>query len=86
MSKHGYYSCLFGVGLLCLLSFKTNLRTTWTEEPSPVHSPAEELNTFKLEPGLKIQLVAAEPMVEDPVVITFDADGRLSSAGMSPGS
>lgn len=77
MSKHGYYSCLFGVGLLCLLSFKTNLRTTWTEEPSPVHSPAEELNTFKLEPGLKIQLVAAEPMVEDPVVITFDADGRL---------
>ncbi|WP_420149737.1 DUF7133 domain-containing protein [Spirosoma sp.] len=77
MRKYGYYSCLFGVGLLCLLSFKTNVRTTWTEEPSPVRTPAEELTTFKLEPGLKIQLVAAEPMVEDPVVITFDPDGRL---------
>ena len=77
MSKQGYYSCLLGVGLLCLLSFKTNVRTTWNEEPSPVLTPAEELATFRLEPGLKIQLVAAEPMVEDPVVITFDADGRL---------
>lgn len=40
-------------------------------------SPAEELSTFKLSPGLKIQLVAAEPLVQDPVVITFDPDGRL---------
>ncbi|MEJ7738290.1 MAG: c-type cytochrome [Chitinophagaceae bacterium] len=45
--------------------------------PSPVHTPAEELSTFKLAAGLKIQLVAAEPMVQDPVVITFDPDGRL---------
>ncbi len=46
-------------------------------EPSPVLTPAEELSTFQLPPGLKMQLVAAEPMVQDPVVITFDADGRL---------
>jgi len=26
---------------------------------------------------LKIELVAAEPMVEDPVVCSFDEDGRL---------
>ena len=42
-----------------------------------MHSPAEELSTFELSRGLKIQLVAAEPMVQDPVVITFDPDGRL---------
>ncbi|MEJ7911747.1 MAG: c-type cytochrome [Chitinophagaceae bacterium] len=47
------------------------------EGPSPVLTPAEELLTFKLSPGLKIQLVAAEPLVQDPVVLTFDADGRL---------
>jgi len=47
------------------------------EEPSPVRTPAEELSTFQVSPGLKIQLVAAEPMVQDPVVITFDPDGRL---------
>ena len=45
--------------------------------PSPGRSPAEELSTFELLQGLKIQLVACEPMVQDPVVITFDPDGRL---------
>lgn len=45
--------------------------------PSPARSAAEELETFQLEPGFKIQLVAAEPMVEEPVFITFDADARL---------
>ncbi len=44
---------------------------------SPVRSPAQEQATFQLEPGLEIQLVAAEPLVQDPVVMTFDADGRL---------
>lgn len=47
------------------------------EGPSPELSPEEELKTFHIEPGLKAQLVAAEPLVEDPVVCTFDEDGRL---------
>lgn len=46
-------------------------------EISPVRTPAEAVSLFELSPGLKIQLVAAEPMVQDPVVITFDSDGRL---------
>ncbi len=46
-------------------------------DPSPVKTPVEELSTFQLEPGLKIQLVASEPMVQDPVVIRFDEDGRM---------
>ncbi|WP_086542251.1 DUF7133 domain-containing protein [Algoriphagus antarcticus] len=45
--------------------------------PSPARSAEEELETFQLEDGFKIQLVAAEPMVEDPVFITFDEDARL---------
>ena len=45
--------------------------------PSPEFSPAEEEATFQLAPGLRIELVAAEPLVEAPVVITFDEDGRL---------
>jgi mono/diheme cytochrome c family protein/glucose/arabinose dehydrogenase len=44
---------------------------------SAERSPAEELKSFYLEPGLRIELVASEPMVQDPVVITFDEDGRL---------
>ncbi|MEB2775996.1 c-type cytochrome [Algoriphagus sp. D3-2-R+10] len=37
----------------------------------------EEIETFQLEAGFKIQLVASEPMVQDPVFITFDEDARL---------
>jgi hypothetical protein len=47
------------------------------EGPSPERSPIEELSSFQLSDGLQIQLVAAEPMVQDPVVIMFDPDGRL---------
>ncbi len=54
-----------------------NSRANEEAGPSPAHTPAEELLTFELSPGLKIQLVAAEPMVQDPVVMTFDPDGRL---------
>ena len=77
MWKPVSYSCLFVAGLACLVSFKTNLRTALAEGPSPVRTPAEELATFQTEPGLKVQLVAAEPLVEDPVVTLFDEDGRL---------
>ena len=60
-----------------LLSCINQQATNEEAGPSPPHSPPEELSTFELAPGLKIQLVASEPMVQDPVVITFDPDGRL---------
>ncbi|MBC8152346.1 MAG: c-type cytochrome [Bacteroidetes bacterium] len=77
MTKPAYYVCLLGVGVLSLLGFNTNFSNLWGDDPTPVRTPAQELTSFRLEPGLKIQLVAAEPMVQDPVVFTFDADGRL---------
>ncbi|GAB4021292.1 hypothetical protein GCM10028808_65610 [Spirosoma migulaei] len=77
MVKPAYYISLISAGLLCLLSFKTNVRTRLKEGPSPVKTPAQEQATFQLEPGLSIQLVASEPMVQDPVAITFDEHGRL---------
>ena len=39
-------------------------------------TPAEALKTFKLQPGFRIELVAAEPLVQDPVSISFDENGR----------
>ncbi|MEM8710031.1 MAG: c-type cytochrome, partial [Planctomycetota bacterium] len=45
--------------------------------PAPVLSPEEEHATFALPPGFEIELVAAEPLVIDPVQITFDEFGRL---------
>jgi mono/diheme cytochrome c family protein/glucose/arabinose dehydrogenase len=45
--------------------------------PAPPLPPAEAAKNFKLPPGLRIELAASEPMVEVPVVIQFDPDGRL---------
>lgn len=47
------------------------------QEPSPPLNPEEALASFKLAPGLKAELVAAEPLVQDPVSITFDEAGRM---------
>ncbi|CAN5919433.1 hypothetical protein BH24BAC1_BH24BAC1_12920 [soil metagenome] len=79
MIKHISPICLLWAGLFSLLGCAVNSGSgnKTDDGPSPPKTPSEELASFQLEPGLKIQLVAAEPMVQDPVVITFDADGRL---------
>lgn len=68
---------LLGTGFFLPSSLSSFLLSSRVEDPSPPKTPAEELATFQVEPGFKIQLVAAEPMVQDPVVIQFDPDGRL---------
>lgn len=45
--------------------------------PSPALTPEQALKSFKLQPGFRIECVASEPMVEDPVAAAFDPDGRL---------
>jgi putative membrane-bound dehydrogenase-like protein len=40
-------------------------------------SPKDELATFKTLPGFKVELVASEPDVIDPVAMCFDERGRL---------
>ncbi|MEX0288130.1 MAG: c-type cytochrome [Flavobacteriaceae bacterium] len=48
------------------------------EEPSPPLSPTQALESFVLaEDNVEIQLVASEPMIQDPVAISFDEAGRL---------
>lgn len=45
--------------------------------PAPVRTPAEELKTFQLAPGLRVELAAADPLVQDPVAMAFDPQGRM---------
>lgn len=47
------------------------------KEPSPPRSPEEALTSFQLDKSLEIQLVAAEPLIQDPVFSVFDGAGRL---------
>src|SRR5262245_30658959 len=44
---------------------------------APVLSPADEMKTFRLAPGYRVELVASEPMVEEPVALDWDQEGRL---------
>src|SRR5919106_686017 len=53
-----------------------------TTRPVPLLTPEEEAATFDLPPGFRAQVVASEPMVEHPVHIAFDPDGRMWVAEM----
>jgi putative membrane-bound dehydrogenase-like protein len=48
----------------------------------PPKEPADALASFRLRPGFRIELVAAEPLVRDPVALEFDESGRAYVAEM----
>src|SRR4051812_1144681 len=46
-------------------------------EPVPFLSPQDAAKTFNLPDGFRAEVVASEPMVQHPVAMTFDPDGRI---------
>ena len=52
------------------------------EASSDFLSPEESMETFYLPKGYKIELVASEPMINEPVAIAWDGDGRMYVAQM----
>jgi mono/diheme cytochrome c family protein/glucose/arabinose dehydrogenase len=46
-------------------------------DESPVLSPADALKTFYMPPGYRVELVASEPLIQDPTVMDWDLQGRL---------
>ena len=40
-------------------------------------APAQAQSQFRVDPGLRVELVAAEPTIASPVKIAFDEEGRL---------
>ncbi len=71
---------------LATLSLATAL-PTFAADPRGDHpdskpsTPAEQRAMFHLPPGFEIQLVAAEPEIQKPLNLTFDAAGRLWVTG-----
>ena len=43
----------------------------------PPLSPADALKAIQTRPGFRIELVAAEPLIESPVALDFDENGRM---------
>ncbi len=53
-----------------------------TKAPPGPLTPKEELATFRVPQGFRVELVACEPNVIDPVAMAFDENGRLYVAEM----
>ncbi|MCE2885271.1 MAG: c-type cytochrome [Planctomycetaceae bacterium] len=53
------------------------LPAEWRTSASPALDAAAEQATFAIRDGYRIELVAAEPLVEAPVAFRFGPDGRL---------
>lgn len=47
------------------------------ETATPVLSPQEALKKFKLEEGLAVDLVLSEPLITQPLHLSFDSRGRM---------
>src|SRR5262245_54785027 len=67
---------LFSLPLLSLL-----VAVAGRAEPElvriPPKSPAESLKSFEVARGFRVELVAAEPLVQSPMACDWDEDGRL---------
>ena len=46
-------------------------------------SPEESLETFYVPEGYKVELVASEPMIDEPITMVWDGDGRMYVAEMN---
>lgn len=53
------------------------------EAPSTFLSPEESMETFYLPEGYRVELVASEPMIDEPVAIAWDGSGRMYVAEMN---
>ena len=67
-----------GLGFLCIHA-AVRAADPFAEgvRPTPWQSPADQQKSFHLPPGFEIQLVAAEPDINKPMNLAFDARGRL---------
>ena len=70
---------LWLLGLLPLASFAASTPEVSTKDLArfPAVEATNALGTFKVKPGFKLELVAAEPLVRDPVAAAFDENGRM---------
>ncbi len=63
--------------VLCCLLIAPELFAGPPVAPTDPLTPQQEKTKFKLRPGFEIQLVAAEPDIQKPMNLNFDARGRL---------
>lgn len=74
---------LIGIVLVGFGMLACSRRPTWpvpvqkVSEDSPVLAPDAAIKTIYLPPGYRVELIASEPLVQDPIALDFGPDGRM---------
>lgn len=72
------YAFQFGHYLIVSFALLVTIAGCRNNQGSPFSESAKEsVSNFQLEPGFKIELIASEPLVRDPVDMTIDEYGRM---------
>ena len=66
-------------GFVFLLCFMATIRA---DEPVSPLTPDQAIQAMRIDPSLVVELVASEPMIQDPVAICWDAHGAMYVAEM----
>ena len=88
MLLHRIRVALFFVGLAVAVGYAAQTGKSWppglqqVPEESPPISPEEALKKFYMPPGYRVELVASEPLIQDPVMIDWDGEGRMWAVEM----
>src|SRR3954464_15998542 len=83
MRRRDVMTLLVVAGAVTALAGQQSADRSWTPgvhnapDASPVLSPEDEMKQFYLPPGFHAELVAADPVVQDPIAIDWDADDRM---------
>ncbi len=72
-----FHAIGMGIGLATVLGVSAADPFSEGVRPTDPLTPAEQQKTFQLPEGFKIELVAAEPDIQKPMNMAFDAKGRL---------
>jgi putative membrane-bound dehydrogenase-like protein len=77
LNRFGCFCNWFKVTLLLFIALTAVCCSRERELVKSRVPPEDALSTFQIEPGFKIELLAAEPLVSDPVDMEIDEYGRL---------
>ncbi|MVM29607.1 c-type cytochrome [Spirosoma sp. HMF4905] len=92
LKSYLFPACLLTLSLLtssCNQSYKSSSGNDFarvvqdTNPPVEPLSPQASIEKIQLPPGYHIELVASEPMIQEPVALAWDGNGRLYVAEMN---
>ncbi len=70
-------------GAACASAYAAPFDQTLYDEKARTYPPEESMAMIEMQPGYRLELVAHEPMVQEPAAMAWDADGKLYVAELN---